>query len=251
MNIEDLVYTFNTERNHGIRNGVYMLTQRELAYHSNKIAGNDLSKDNVVCLLDTGSIYCSEGQTIKSRDIGEVLGHTIIFDYMLDTLDGKLSQNTIKGLHKHFKKCVFEDVAEGNSVGEYRDSGDVADIEVSIPSDIPDRLEELIAWYRKQEVDLIALAIFYSEYMKISPFKSGSGRVGRMILFRECIRHDMTPFIIQNAKKYSYVQALQKAQAGGEFSELVQLFSNAQADYEALCERALMSKPSSAASVLI
>ena len=239
MNIEDFVYTLKIEKEYKIHNGIYNLIQRELAYHSNKLANNDLSKDNVMHILENGFVYCHGGKVIKSSDVEEICGHSLMFDYMLYTLDDELSQPVIKGLHKHFRQCVFEDVAEDNSVGEYRDSGN-----------IPDRLEELINWYRSQEVALDILAVFYVKYLDINPFKNGSSQVGRMILFRECIRHNITPFVIQNAKKYSYEQALCKARVNGEFSELVQLFTNAQADYESLCEGFLMNKPKSAASAL-
>lgn len=201
------------------RKGIYAKVQKMMAYNSNKIEGSTLTSEQTASLFDTGTIYASENTVYRSKDIEEMSGHFRMFNHMLKTLDLPLSENLIKEYHFHLKTGVFEDMANGYPVGEYKNRANVvSDIETSTPAMVVEKMEELISSYNQlQEYDVSHLMKFHAEFEHIHPFQDGNGRVGRMILFRECLKHDIVPIIIKDESKAEYYHALHEAQVNGNY----------------------------------
>lgn len=241
-NCEDLIYTLQIEKEKKIRSGIYGLTQRELAYNSNKIEGSTLSKRHTESLFENGTLFSMENEVYKPKDIEEMQGHFAMFNYMLETLINPLSETIVKELHKQLKQCVFEDIANGYNIGEYKGRKNfVSDIETALPSEVPEKMKALLEWYhRKEAVTLETLAEFHARYENIHPFQDGNGRTGRIILFRECLKHNLCPFIIKDEVRAEYLSALHKAQTEQEYAALAKLFLQAQEEYENICDGALM-----------
>lgn len=239
---KDLIYTLQVEKNKKIRSGIYGLTQRELAYNSNKIEGSTLSKRHTESLFENGTIFSMENEVYKPKDIEEMQGHFAMFNYMLETITKPLSEKIVKGFHKQLKQCVFEDIANGYNIGEYKGRKNfVSDIETALPDEVPDRMKELLEWYHgKEAVTIEVLAELHAKYENIHPFQDGNGRTGRIILFRECLRNNICPFIIKDEVRAEYLAALHKAQAEQEYAALSKLFVQAQKEYERICDGALM-----------
>jgi len=242
MNNKDLLYTMYTERDKRIRNGVYGLAQRELAYNSNKIEGSTLTKRHTETLFNEGELYCEEGESYKPKDVEEMQGHFAMFNYMLDTLSEPLSEELIKGFHKHLKQCVFEDIANGYNIGEYKGRRNfVGDIDTALPKEVPERMRELLSWYHEQEPFLKTLAEFHIRYEHIHPFQDGNGRTGRIILFRECLKNNILPFVIKDSMRMEYLSALSKENDGIE--RLITVFEKATDSFMNRIDGALMKAP--------
>jgi len=241
-NCKDLIYTLQIEKEKKIRSGIYGLTQRELAYNSNKIEGSTLSKRHTESLFENGTLFSMENEVYKPKDIEEMQGHFAMFNYMLETLINPLSEIIVKGLHKQLKQCVFEDIANGYNIGEYKGRKNfVSDIETASPSEVPEKMKELLEWYHlKETVTLETLAEFHAKYENIHPFRDGNGRTGRIILYRECLQNNICPFIIKDEVRAEYLAALHRAQTEQEYDALVELFVQAQEEYENICNGALM-----------
>lgn len=233
-----LVNTFAYERANNIRSGVYGLTQREFAFNSNKIEGSRLTKEHTSSLFNTGSIYM-EGE-FRAKDVEEATGHFAMFNVMLDTINLTLSEDLIKLFHKSLKQGVFEDIANGYAIGDYKTRRNyVGDIETTLPTEVPERMSKLLSQYWGCDKSLENLALFHAEYEKIHPFQDGNGRTGRMILFRECLVHGIVPFIVRDVNKARYINALIKAQ-NGDTAALVVYFTEEQSWYAERVEGSLI-----------
>lgn len=212
------------------KSGIYGYTQRHLAYNSNRIEGSKLTEEQTASLFETHSIYSDD--IIKSKDIEEMNGHFVMFNKMLQRLDEPLSENIIKELHYELKNGVFEDKANNYNVGEYKSRANmVGTIKTSSPVDVERHMRDLLDWYNSVEVSIYTLAIFHSRYEKIHPFQDGNGRTGRVILFRECLKNNIIPFIIEDSMKLKYNKALNKAQNDECFEDLVNMFKICQSLY--------------------
>ena len=160
-------------------------------------------------------------------------GHFLMFNYMLDTLDRPLSQELIKRFHYELKSGVFEDRANGYAIGDYKKRRNIIGIyETVYPELVPVKMSELLGWYEAQEVDLSVLAVFHARYESIHPFQDGNGRTGRLILFRECLKHEITPFIIRDENRVGYMNALTDYRKTDNVQKLLELFRIEQQFYE-------------------
>lgn len=240
MNTEDfirnLLERFKIEHTKRDRSGVYGFTQRLLAYNSNKIEGSTLTEEQTASLFDTG-ILPKTDDYYRAKDVEEMNGHFLMFNKMLDTLDAALDQQIIKSFHFELKSGVFEDRANGYAIGDYKKRPNMIGIhQTTLPSQVPDAITELLNWYHAQDVSLETLAEFHARYEIIHPFQDGNGRTGRIILFRECLRHDISPFIIEDANRPEYLEALKAYRQDGNTTALITLFQKEQEFYFNQCE---------------
>lgn len=234
-----LIHTMLIERQNKVRSGVYALTQREFAYNSNKIEGSRLTKEHTNSLFDTGSIY-SEGE-YRAKDIEEATGHFVMFNAMLDTLKEPLSEDLIKYFHKCLKQGVFEDIANGYAIGEYKTRVNyVGEIQTAHPSQVAALMKELLEQYNQKVKNIETLAWLHAHFEKIHPFQDGNGRTGRILLYRECLVHQICPFLIRDENKARYVNALYIAQTTEDHSKLVNYFEEEQDWYRNKVEEALI-----------
>ena len=218
--VHELKYLFLEEKRINDRKGVYARTQKMMAYNSNKIEGSTLTSEQTALLFDTGTLRGTDGEIYRAKDIEEMSGHFAMFHYMLDTLEQPLSEQIIKDFHKYLKAGVFEDFANGYPVGEYKNRYNiVSDIETVVPGDVHGKMKELLDGYQGYG-NLEGILMFHAKFEKIHPFQDGNGRVGRMILFRECLANDMIPVIVKDEYKADYYHVLHEAQVYERYEEL-------------------------------
>lgn len=221
---------FQIERKKFDRSGVYAYTQRILAYNSNKIEGSTLTEEQTASLFDSG-ILPKTDDFYRAKDVEEMNGHFLMFNKMLDTLEEPLTQELIKAFHYELKSGVFEDRANGYAIGDYKKRPNMIGMYTTVkPDEVAGEMEKLLAWYHTQKVNLSVLAEFHGRYESIHPFQDGNGRTGRLILFRECLRNGIIPFVIEDANRHEYVEAL-KAYRENDCEKLVALFRKEQEVY--------------------
>ncbi len=216
------------------RSGVYGLTQRMMAYNSNKIEGSTLTEEQTASMFDTGTLYSDDPEVIfRAKDIEEMNGHFKMFNYMLKTLDEPLSEDVIKAFHKNLKEGVFEDFANGYAIGDYKKRrNQVSTITTSEPQDVHNDMQTLLDDYRaNKRIGILELAVFHARFEKIHPFQDGNGRVGRMILLRECLVNGVIPVIIQDINKTEYYRNLLNVQTKNQVEGLSGYFKFEQEEY--------------------
>ena len=203
-----LIERFKIERKRFDRTGVYAYTQRAMAYNSNKIEGSTLTEEQTASLFDTGNLP-RQDDYYRAKDIEEMNGHFLMFNLMITTLKEDLSEELIKKFHYELKSGVFEDRANGYAIGEYKTRPNIIGMnKTTMPKDVQNEMKELLQWYHTQEKSLYTLAKFHVRYESIHPFQDGNGRVGRLILFKECLKYDIIPFIIDEDLKWYYYRGL-------------------------------------------
>ena len=230
--VQELIDRFQIEQKKNDRSGVYAITQRMLAYNSNKIEGSTLTEKQTASLFDTGTLS-AEDALIRAKDVEEMTGHFLMFNEMLKTYDQPLSHELIKRYHYKLKSGVFEDIANGYPIGEYKNRRNrVSDIVTALPEEVEARMTELLAGYNAlPQHTLTDLAKFHAEYEMIHPFQDGNGRTGRVILFKECLKNGLVPFVISDDKKIEYYHALNTAQSKGDYAPLEAFFVEEQTSY--------------------
>ena len=216
------------------RSGVYGYTQRTMAYNSNRIEGSTLTEKQTASIFETGTVYSDDPDTIfRTKDIEEMTGHFKMFNYTLNYLDEPLSETFICGMHRNLKEGVFEDIANGYAIGAYKTRANrVSDITTALPQEVPGRMRELLeSYHKKSELTILDIAKLHAEFETIHPFQDGNGRVGRMILFKECLCHNLIPVLIRNENKTEYIRRLNEAQIHQKFDGLVSYFKEEQKHY--------------------
>ena len=216
------------------RSGVYGYTQRSMAYNSNKIEGSTLTEKQTASMFDTGTLYTDDTDVIlRTKDIEEMNGHFKMFNYIMKNMDKPLSEDLIKGMHKNLKEGVFEDFANGYAVGDWKKRENrVSDINVALPQEVPDRIYQLLNFYTCNEnIELKDIAVFHAKFENIHPFQDGNGRVGRMIILKQCLDNDIVPVIIRDSNKAEYYRFLNKAQHEEDYNGLIRYFEKEQQYY--------------------
>ncbi len=209
------------------KNGLYGFIQRNLTYASNHLEGSTLTKDQTSLLFDTQTLTF-DGDVIRSKDVEEAQGHFLAFNHLIKTIDDTLSVEMIKAFHYCLKAGVFYDRLNGNAVGEFKTRPNIAgDTQTCLPAEVPDAMNILLEWYSSEPKTLQTIVEFHSRFEKIHPFQDGNGRVGRLIIFRECLKNDTCPVIIEEVDRLKYIKALKSSQQGDN-TALVEMFKGYQ-----------------------
>ena len=225
------------QRKIGLSGSLYHKTQLDFAYNTNHIEGSTITKDETASIYDTGTILTEGEKVIVLKDATETKNHFTLFKYMLDTLYEELSEDMIKKFHFILKDgTLTDDEKEWFNVGEYKKKKNfVGDITTTIPSEVSKEMKKLLKWYKgieeKKVEDIIE---FHVRFEKIHPFQDGNGRVGRMIMFRECLVNDIMPFYIEDRNKDFYIRGIKKYQMENEKGYLIDTCLNSQDNYEKL-----------------
>ncbi len=234
--IQFLLERFEIEWKRRDRSGIYGFTQRLMAYNSNKIEGSTLTEEQTASLFDTGTLPKSDDY-YRAKDVEEMNGHFLMFNKMLETLDQPLSQELIKQLHYELKSGVFEDRANGYAIGDYKKRPNIVGMyETVLPSKVPEEMSKLLSWYCSKDVTLEVLAELHVRYESIHPFQDGNGRTGRIILFRECLRHNISPLIIEDVHRPEYLEALKEYRESEKLDKMLSLFRTEQEYYWKRCQ---------------
>lgn len=232
-----LVERLKIERERFDRSGVYAYTQRTMAYNSNKIEGNKLTLEQTVSLFDNGTLPINDGY-YYAKDVEEMNGHFLMFNYMLDTLEEELTENIIKQMHYELKSGVFEDRAKGYAIGDYKKRPNMIGMyKTALPKNVESEMKQLLDWYHKQEKSMKILAEFHARYESIHPFQDGNGRMGRMILFRESLKYDeLVPFIILDDDRSKYLDGLKEFREHHKVDQLLELMQKEAETYYQECQ---------------
>ncbi len=233
--LDFLLERFKIEREKFDRSSVYAYTQRLLAYNSNKIEGSTLTEEQTASLFDNGTLPKSDDY-YRAKDVEEMNGHFLMFNRMLDTLGEPLSQELIKQFHYELKSGVFEDRANGYAIGDYKQRPNMIGMYKTVrPENVTQEMNVLMGWYFRQKINLDVLAEYHARYECIHPFQDGNGRTGRLILFRECLKNEIVPVVIEDVNRNEYLEALKEHREEKKLDKLISLFEKEQQFYLDKC----------------
>ena len=203
-----LLQTLREEKSIRMPGGLYHELQVRMTYNSNHIEGSKLSEDQTRLIFETNTVDVGEG--IPVDDIIETVNHFRAIDYVLDTAQEPLTETLIKELHRILKQSTSDAALPWFAVGDYKKRPNVVGgRETARPKEVPARMQALLAGYESLEkVTIHDIIRFHYEFERIHPFQDGNGRVGRLIALKECLRHDIVPFIIEDSKKLFYYRGL-------------------------------------------
>ena len=215
--------------------GLYDFTIIDLTYSSSRMASVRLTRQQVETIFKKGKIRESF-EPFKVSDVIEVLNHIHCVDYILDHVMEPLTQKYIRKLHQILMTGTVDEYREQVRPGEYRTvTSRPRDRQLLHPDKIHSSLAELIAAYEKQpEIERNHILDFHVRFEEIFPFEDGNGRIGRLILFKECLRHDIMPFIIDDKRRSRYLRGLKEWHE--DHYELLDVVMEAQDRFEAQVE---------------
>ena len=215
MTTEFLIERLSDEKTHGISGGIYNMLQVDLAYNSNHMEGSTLSHKQTQYIFDTHSLI---SENAKVDDIIEAANHFRCFDMVIDNCHRLLTEDFIKSLHYQLKVSTFSSQSKAAVIGDYKKFANyVSDIETSKPQDVHKDIIHLLNKYNNNSVKTLDdILDFHAQFEKIHPFYDGNGRVGRLIMFKECLANDIVPFVIREDEKLLYIRGLNEWQNRGE-----------------------------------
>lgn len=206
-----LLKILREEKSSNLKGGIYHKTQIMLTYNTNRIEGSQLSEEQTRYIYETNTLFTeNENNTANIDDIIETVNHFHCFDYMLKIVQEPLSEVHLKEFHKILKSNTSDSKKEWFKVGEYKLKPNiVGGFETSKPNDVEKHINELLKKYNeKSQIEILDIIDFHYEFEKIHPFQDGNGRVGRLIMFKECLKHNVIPFILEDKYKFYYYRGL-------------------------------------------
>lgn len=226
----------------GLKGNLYHITQINFAYNTNHIEGSTLTEEQTRAIYETNTFLVEEADTVtKVDDIIETTNHFKLVDYMLEVANKPLTETMIKEFHKILKTGTSDERKTWFKVGEYKSlPNEVGGNETSKPENVEMDMKKLLTWYNSlEEITIENIIKFHSNFEKIHPFQDGNGRVGRIIMFKECLKNNIVPFIILDKEKLFYYRGLNEYQHGGEKGYLIDTCLNAQDQYQKLIDKFL------------
>lgn len=206
-----LLEILQNEKTNRYSGGIYHKTQIELTYNSNHMEGSRLTHDQTRYIFETNTIGM-ENEIINVDDVIETANHFRCVDLIIDNAKAVLTEKFIRELHLVLKNGTADSRKEWFAVGEYKKlPNEVGGMETALPEEVPDKMKALLAAYNAKEViTLEDILEFHVKFERIHPFQDGNGRVGRLIMFKECLKHNIVPFIIEDRLKLYYYRGLKE-----------------------------------------
>ena len=197
------------EKRAGLHGGIYHKVQIELTYNSNHIEGSRLTHDQTRYIYETNTLGITT-DSLRVDDIVETANHFRCIDLIIDRANVCITESFIKQLHVFLKSGTSDSRLDWFNVGEYkRLPNEVGGKETVLPEKVEEEMKMLISWYEGLEQKSFRdLLEFHYRFECIHPFQDGNGRVGRLILFKECLRHNYIPFVIDDNLKMFYYRGL-------------------------------------------
>ena len=204
----DLLSFLKAEKKAKLHGGIYHKIQIDLTYNSNHIEGSRLTHDQTRYIFETNTIGIAE--SVKVDDIVETANHFKCIDMIIDSATYALSESFIKQLHMVLKSGTTDSRLDWFAVGDYkRIPNEVGGNDTTAPEKVAKEMKALISDYnRTKQKSFDELLDFHHRFESIHPFQEGNGRVGRLILFKECLRNGIVPFIITDDLKMFYYRGL-------------------------------------------
>ena len=199
------------EKKAKLRGGIYHRVQVDLTYNSNHIEGSRLTHDQTRYIYETNTIGIVD-EAVRVDDIIETTNHFRCIDFIIDKANASLSETVIKQLHYLLKSGTSDSRKDWFAVGEYKKlPNEVGGMDTTLPEEVSKEIKNLLAWYNAIEnVTLEDIIEFHVRFEKIHPFQDGNGRVGRLIMFKECLKNNIVPFIIDENHKLFYYRGLKE-----------------------------------------
>ena len=191
--------------------GLYDYVQTDLTYSSSRMASNRLTRGQVETIFKKGKVSVSF-EPMKVSDLVEVLNHCVCVDYILDHVEEPLSQKFIKHLHYQLTFGTVDERRKKVTPGQYRTKNSYRKEPFMSPPDrISEKLKALVAEYESlDEVDRREILDFHVRFERIFPFEDCNGRIGRLIMFKECLRHEVMPFILNDKRRSRYLEGIRE-----------------------------------------
>ena len=208
-----LLETLQYEKKCRLSGGIYHRVQIDLTYNSNHIEGSRLTHDQTRYIFETATLGVTD-EAVRVDDVVETVNHFRCIDFIIDTACKPLSERYIKEIHGMLKGGTTDSRKDWFAVGDYkRRPNEVGGMATALPEEVHGRMAALLEDYNgSAEKALEDLIDFHVRFERIHPFQDGNGRVGRLILFRECLKHGIVPFIIDERHKLYYYRGLKEWQ---------------------------------------
>lgn len=230
-----LLTTLREQKESKLKGGIYHRTQVELTYSSNHIEGNRLTKDQTRFIFETNTLgFASKNTNVD--DIIETVNHFRCIDFVIDHAHEKITESHIKQLHSILKESTSDSRKSWFAVGAYkRFPNEIGFEETTLPEDVHSRVKTLLAAYNAlKEVKFDDILDFHVQFERIHPFQDGNGRVGRLLMFWQCLKSGIVPFIITENLRLYYYRGIQNWGKHNAF--LRDTCLSAQDDYKALLD---------------
>lgn len=191
--------------------GIYHRTQIDLTYNSNHMEGSRLTRNQTRYIFETNSVGV-ENEVLNVDDVIETVNHFHCIDLVIDHADDILSEKFIKKLHLTLKNGTSDSRKDWFAVGEYKKiPNEVGGMDTALPEEVADKMKTLLKEYNViKEKTLEDILDFHVKFERIHPFQDGNGRVGRLIMFKECLKRNIVPFIIEDNLKLFYYRGLKE-----------------------------------------
>ena len=242
MNIQKLKQELIKQKESKFKGNSYHFSQVNFSYNSNKIEGNRLTNEQTEAIFETSSFISKNDDLIKLDDLIESKNHFKLFDYMLDYVDEPLSKEMIIEMNKILKRGTSDEDNPRYNVGGFKVVPNTIEvvnmIETSSPETTEQDVDRLLDDYSKlTQVTLEDIIDFHVKFERIHPFGDGNGRVGRIIMFKECLKNNIMPFIILDQDKPYYIRGLKEYNRDKKY--LIDTILHSEDIYENICEQLL------------
>ena len=224
------------------KGNIYHYSQVNFAYNSNKIEGSRLTEEETEEIFETNSFISKNNNIIKYDDLTEMKNHFKLFDYILDIIDEELTIENIIEMNKILKKNTTDEENPRYNIGGFKKVpnkiGLINIVNTSKPENVEKDIKELLNWYKNiKNITLEDIIEFHYRFECIHPFSDGNGRVGRIIMFKECLKNNIVPFIVYDKDKIYYMRGLKEYKKDKMF--LIDTIKNEQDIYQKMCEELL------------
>ncbi len=208
---KSLLEILREEKSSKYSGGIYHKTQIELTYNSNHIEGSRLTHEQTRYIFETNTIGI-ETEVLNVDDVIETVNHFRCIDMIVERAKATLTEKFIKELHLILKSGTSDSRKDWFAVGDYKKMpNEVGGIETVLPEEVHNKMKALLAEYNvKEEKTLEDILDFHVKFERIHPFQDGNGRIGRLILFKECLKYNIVPFMINDDLKMYYYRGLKE-----------------------------------------
>lgn len=209
--LSPLLITLREQKVSRLKGSIYHRTQIDLTYNSNHIEGSKLTHDQTRYIFETNTISITD-QTVNVDDILETVNHFRCIDFIIDHAEERLTEKFIKHLHLLLKSGTSDSRKDWFAVGDYkRLPNEVGGQETCPPEDVHKELKTLLTdYYHNRQQTFENILNFHVRFEQIHPFQDGNGRVGRLLMFKECLANNIVPFIITDELKMYYYRGLRE-----------------------------------------
>lgn len=201
------------EKEFRIPGRIYHYLQVEMTYNSNHIEGSKLTEDQTRQIFETKTILVrDENESINVDDVVETINHFRCIDYVIDNAKNQLNEKFIKKLHYLLKQNTSDSYKSWFRVGEYKLlENSVGGVDTAKPEEVQNKIAKLLNEYNsKNKITIEDIVDFHYKFERIHPFQDGNGRVGRLIILKECLKHNIVPIIIKDDFKDFYYRGLKE-----------------------------------------